>query len=287
MIILGYNQHQSFFIRERWIGKGLRALEKNPRFFFEKDAFEKIGLGKNMVQSLQHWLTSTEAAISEGTGKERVLKFTAFGEWLLKNDPALKYFDTVAMLHYNIASNEEPSSTWYWYFNEFNEELTDKEGMFNQLFEWITQRENRTVSENSIRRDIDCVLKMYSSMESPEDPEETIVSPFARLKLIQERNEIWRKQTINIENDNLLFIKYALCKYSETEEQYELSLEDIINKEKLLGKVFNMDSAEIIRALTSLENDFYYRIKFTRTNNLDIVHLPKVTLKELLDNHQS
>lgn len=267
------------------MGKGLRALKKNPRFFFEKDAFEEIGLGKNMVQSLQHWLISTESAVSKGKGKDRILEFTHFGNWLLKYDPALKYFDTVAMLHYNIVSSEEPSTTWYWYFNEFTENLTDKDLMFSQLFEWITQREKREVSENSIRRDIDCILRMYASEERPEDPEEIIVSPFSRLKLIQERTETWQKQPINISDDNLLFVKYALCKYSENENQYELALQDIINKEKLLGKVFNMDSTDIIKVLTKLENDFFYKIKFTRTNNLDVVQLPKVTLKDLLDNH--
>lgn len=282
---MGYNQHQSFFLRDRWLGKGLRALQSDPRFFFEKDAFERIGLGKNMVQSLQHWLIAVEAAESEGIGKDRILKFTPFGKWLLKNDPALKYFDTVAMLHYNITSEEEPSSTWYWYFNEYSEDITDRDNMFNHLNEWVKQRETRAVSENSIRRDVDCILRMYASEEDPEDPEEIITSPFARLQLIRERNEFWHKNEINIPDNNLLFIKYALCKYSEEENQFEISLEDIVNKEKLLGRVFNMSLAKIIKALTRLEGDFYYKIEFTRTNNLDIVHLPKITVNELLDNH--
>lgn len=285
MIILGYNQHQSFFIRERWIGKGLRALNENPRFFFEKDAFEKIGLGKNMVQSLQHWLIAIQAAVSKGIGKNRVLEFTEFGSWLLENDPALKYFDTIAILHYNLVSNEEPSTSWYWYFNEFTEDLVDKSTIFNQLSGWIKQRENRVVSENSIKRDIDCFLRMYSSEENPKDPEETIVSPFAKLQLIQEKNELWYKNSIEVPNNNLFFIKYALCKYSEMENKYEIELDELINDKKLLGKIYNMNSAEIIKSLSLLENDFYYNIKFTRTNNLDIIRLPKITLKELLDNH--
>lgn len=282
---MGYNQHQSFFLRDRWLGKGLRALQNDPRFFFRKDAFEKIGLGKNMVQSLQHWLIAVDAAESVGTGKDRILEFTSLGKWLLKNDPALKYFDTVAMLHYNIVSREEPSTTWYWYFNQFPDDITDKEDLFNELNEWVKQRDNRKVSENSIRRDVDCMLRMYASEEDPDDPEEIIASPFAKLKLISERNGTCFKGGINIPNNNLLFIKYALCKYSEEENRFEISLEDILNEEKLLGKVFNMKSSGVINALTRLENDFNYKIEFTRTNNLDIVHLPKVTVDELLENY--
>lgn len=283
--MLGYNQHQSFYIRDRWIGKGLRALKNDPKFFFRKDAFEKVGLGKNMVQSLQHWLIAIQAAESVGIGKNRVLEFTSFGEWLLKNDPALKYFDTIAMLHYNIVSREEPSTTWYWYFNEFPDEFTNKETLFNELKKWVDQREPRKVSENSIRRDVDTLLRMYASEKELEDPEEVLISPLSKLQLIIERNETWLKNSISIPNNNILFIKYALCKYSEEEERYEISVDELLNEKKLLGKVYNMNTQDIIKALTMLENDFYYKIEFTRTNNLDIVKLPKITVNELLEKH--
>jgi len=82
-----------------------------------------------------------------------------------------------------------------------------------------------------------------------------------------------------------LFIKYALCKFSEEEERYEISLEEILNERKLLGKVYNMNSVDIINALTMLENDLYYKIEFTKTNNLDIVKLPRIKVNEFLEKH--
>lgn len=282
---MGYNQHQSFYLRYRWLGKGLRALQKDPRFFFRNDAFEKIGLGKNMVQSLRHWLIAVQAAKLVGKGKNRLMEFTHFGEWLLKNDPALKYFDTVAMLHYNIVTKEEPSSSWYWYFNVFTENITDKETLFNELKKWVNKKETRNVSENSIRRDVDTFLRMYSSEDEYEDPEEVLTSPFSKLQLIRVRNDILYKNPIQIPNNNILFIKYALCKFSEEEERYEISLEEILNERKLLGKVYNMNSVDIINALTMLENDLYYKIEFTKTNNLDIVKLPRIKVNEFLEKH--
>lgn len=280
---MGYNQHQSFFLRDRWTGKGLRATYNNPRFFFEDDAFEKIGLGKNMVQSLQHWLIATESAVSNGIGKERTLDLTRFGRWILKNDPALKRFDTIAMLHYNISSNEEPSTTWYWYFNEYSETIADKKSMFKQLNGWVQERETRVVSENSIWRDIECITRMYASDEQPDDPEEVIVSPFARLNLLEEKNDMFIKREINDKTEDLLFIKYSLCKYSDETNQYEIGLDDLVNKSKLLGKVFNLKTTSIIKALSELENDDFYKITFTRTNNLDMIKLPKLTLNDFLE----
>src|SRR5690625_5190949 len=152
---MGYNQHQSFYLRDRWLGKGLRALQENERFFFLDDAFERLGLGKNMVQSLRHWLLATDCAIIDGVGKNRIMKLTSFGKWLLENDPALKYMDTIAILHYNIVSEVEPSSSWYWYFNLNNEIISDKEDLFIRLSQWVQERETRVVSENSIQRDVD------------------------------------------------------------------------------------------------------------------------------------
>jgi len=272
--IVGYNQHQSFYLRERWIGKGLRAITEDPRFLFEDDAFERLGLGKNMVQSLQHWIRATKTATDEGTGKNRVFNFTKFGEWLIKNDPALTRFDTVAMLHYNIASTDEPSSTWYWLFNEFNETIFDKETIYQSLNPWIQDRETRVVAENSIIRDIDCVTSMYSGEVQPDDPEEVITSPFSRLQLLQKVDDSYMKKEIANGNQNINFVIYTLIKYKEKTGQKEISLHDLINKKGLLGKIYNMSSNTIVQLLALLENHEFFKIKFTRTNNLDMIILP-------------
>lgn len=283
---MGYNQHQSFYLRERWLGKGLRALENNPRFFFQEDAFEKLGLGKNMVQSLRHWLIATNCAEISGIGQERRMDLTPFGNWLLQYDPALKYFDVLAILHYNIVSNDEPSSSWYWYFNLNNETILDKDLMFTRLNEWIQERETRVVSENSIKRDVDVLLNMYAGDEVLDDPEEVITSPLSKLKLIKETKNTWVKNEVLIPDNNLLFIKYSLCDYSNKHDRYELSLNEVINGEELLGKIFNMKSSTILDSLIRLENDFEYNLEFTRTNNLDYINLPNISVKELLDRHK-
>lgn len=279
---MGYNQHQSFYLRDRWLGKGLRAINKDPRFFYQDDAFEKLGLGKNMVQSLRHWLIATGCAYNDGVGKKRKMILTPFGNWVLENDPALKYADTVAMIHYNIVYKDEPSSSWFWYFNINNESMSDKENLFIRLDEWVQEKESRVVSKNSIKRDVDVLLKMYSKGEELEDPEEVISSPFSRLNLIVEKEEMWKKNEVTMPENSLLFIKYALCKYSNEKKRYELSVEEILNDSSLIGRVYNMKSSTVLNKLIQLENSKIYKINFTRTNNLDYIILPKITEEELL-----
>lgn len=263
----------------------MRALESDPKFFFRNDAFEKVGLGKNMVQSLRHWLITIEAVHQSGIGKDRTLNFTSFGKWLLKNDPSLKYMDTLAMIHYNITYSSEPSSTWYWFFNVFNETAMNKESVFNELKKWVEKRETRKVSPNSVQRDVDCLLSMYEASDEPEDPEETIFSPFSKLKLLIFDDGVWIKNKIDNISDNPLFIKYALCKYSNVNDQYEISLNEILNGPKLLGKIYHMDSNDVLDVLHQLEKDPLYTIRFTRTNNLDTIRLPYITEEELLKIH--
>ena len=283
---MGYNQHQSFFLRERWLGKGLKAIKSNPRFFFEDDAFEKLGLGKNMVQSLQHWLIAIGSAKSNGTGKNRILEITPFGNWILKNDISLKYDDSLAMIHYNLIFSEQPSTSWYWLFNIYEEDSWEKEHLFEELKEWVKINENRKVSENSLKRDIDCLLRMYSSEAESEDPEEVIVSPLARLMLLKEEDRVYRKSQININSYDYFYIKYLFCKYSNEYSVYDLSLNELVNEPNLLGKSFNLSSSEIVKILSELELDKKYKISFTRTNNLDIIKLPNITLDEFFQTHR-
>ncbi|MHA6260033.1 DUF4007 family protein [Sporosarcina sp. CAU 1771] len=281
---MGYNQHQSFFLRDRWLGKGLREIKKDPHFFFSNEAFEKIGLGKNMVQSLRHWLVAVEVVEPVGAGKNRVHEYKPLGEWILKNDPAIKHFETAALLHYSIVSKIEPSTTWFWYFNLFTETMASREDLFSELSPWIQDRETRVISENSIKRDIDCLIRMYTAVGDDKDPEEVTSSPLSKLGILREQNGVVHKIEPIIPKGSLLFVKYILLKYSEDNQQYEISLEDIIHREGLLGKAFNLSRGTIVSLLMELVDNEDFPLRFTRTNNLDMVSIPTIKPDEFLEN---
>ncbi|MFD1928854.1 DUF4007 family protein [Sporosarcina siberiensis] len=281
---MGYNQHQSFFLRERWLGKGLREIKNDPNFFFQSDAFEKIGLGKNMVQSLRYWIDATGAAKVKGTGKNRYHEFQSIGDWVLRNDPAIKHFETAALLHYTIVSNIHNSTTWYWFFNLFSESMSTREDIFVELDPWVQERETRVIAENSIKRDIDCLIRMYTAGRNFKDPEEVNASPFNKLALLKEINGTVYKVEPSIPDGSLLFVQYILLAYGFEHKQYEVSLEDIVHKEGLLGKSFNLSRSTIVGLLMKLLDDPDYPLQFTRTNNLDMVKIPEIDPEEFLRN---
>ena len=57
---MGFGQHQTFYLRQQWLTKGLTEVNKNSRFFFEPEHFEILGVGKNMAKSIRHWLNVTQ-----------------------------------------------------------------------------------------------------------------------------------------------------------------------------------------------------------------------------------
>lgn len=74
-----YGQHQSFHLRDRWISKALKSVKENSRFFYDDDSFERIGLGKNMVQSLRFWAEATKI-VDKSEGKKHLHNLSELGE---------------------------------------------------------------------------------------------------------------------------------------------------------------------------------------------------------------
>lgn len=278
---MGYNQHQSFYLRDRWLGKALRQIEKDTGFFFRDDAFERIGLGKNMVQSLRHWVKATN--VVEENSREKKQEFTTFGKVIREYDVMIKHFGTAALLHYMITKEDEPSTAWYWFFNEYEGTKTTREELFHEFVPWVQSRETRVVSENSLKRDIDCLVNMYISGGDSDDPEEVTLSPLYRLGLVREQyNTIYKEELVLPEDhESRLFLLYVLLDYAQKHEQEEISIEEILNEPGLLGRVFNLTRSTILQLLSEWEES-EYDIVFRRTNNLDVVRVPSIDPNEFL-----
>lgn len=277
---MGYNQHQSFYLRDRWLSKAIRNTIKQPSFLYEKDAFEKIGLGKNMVQSLRHWVKAT--GVMEEDRKNKSYSLTHFGEWLKEQDLIVQHFETASLLHYSLTKEKEPSSTWYWFFNIFSETVTTKEEIFRELSQWVQSIETRVVSESSLKRDVDCLIRMYTAGGNNEDPEEVTLSPLYKLGLLEERNGTLYKREPKIPRGHYSFLLYTLLVYCEYKNRYEIDIEEIIEEEGMWGKVFNLSRVTIVNILNELTLHPECPIAFIRTNNLDMLRIPRIDSNEFL-----
>jgi hypothetical protein len=282
---MGYGQHQSFYLRDRWLNKAIRHIELDERFFYDKEAFEKIGLGKNMLQSLRYWVVATRVSEEQfNSERKKVYKITDFGKLIYKYDRFLQFPESAALLHYHLASEKEPSTAWYWFFNILNDSIISKDDLLKEFVIWVNQNEEKRISERSLKRDIDCLVRLYYAGHENEDPEEVIQSPLNRLNLVKESRGVIYKQNGKIENIGYTALMYVLLKYRELNETSTITVEEIINNKGLWGKVFNMPRTTIINSLEHLSNHPIYPIIFTRTNNLDTVRIPEISSNDFLSN---
>lgn len=281
-ILMGYSQHQSFYLRDRWISKAIKSVEVNNSFFFEKDAFEKMGLGKNMVQSLKHWIIATKIYEEVRDNNQKYHQITSLGKFINEKDRAIKYFNTAGLLHHSLATNRDISTTWYWFFNVYTETSFSREDVLSELTNWVQKREKRVVSENSLKRDIDCLIKLYTSGGSAADPEEVILSPLYKLNLLEERNGVIYKKEAKMDEGNLLLVGYTLLKYMQVRNLNAISIDDLVHKEELIGKLFNMKRSSIVNLISTWTEHAEFPAVFTRTNNLDTLRLPEVSPEEFI-----
>lgn len=281
---MGYGQHQSFYLRDRWLNKAIKHVGLDERFFYDKEAFEKIGLGKNMVQSLRYWVIATKVA-EERFNEERkkVYKITEFGDILNRYDKFLQFPDSASLLHYHLSFESEPSTAWYWFFNDVNETIISKDDLLLNFINWVNENESKAVSEKSLKRDIDCLIKLYTAGNNNEDPEEVIQSPLYRLNLLKETKGIVYKVNGDPMAIGYSALMYVLLHYKELNAIKSISVEEIIHNNGLWGKIFNMNRASIINALEQLTNHPLHPLKFTRTNNLDTIRIPDINPTKFLN----
>lgn len=268
---MGFGQHQSFYLRPQWLHKGMFEVKQNPRFFYEDDHFERLGIGKNMAKSVRHWMNATNVMIDvKSIQTEQHL--TEFGLIVEQYDPHLQKNFTVGLLHYFLTTNEKIATAWYWFFNYFKEDVFDRNSVLEALEAWVKTTQDKTVSINSLKRDIDCLFLTYliKNFENA-TPEDVIKSPFEELGLIVQtlRTSYTKMPIVESKNYNLLFASLLL--YVQKHNINEISVDDLVNAPELWGKVFNLNRSTIVEAIEEMQKQF--PIIFTRTNRLDIVRI--------------
>ncbi|NMO94920.1 DUF4007 family protein [Paenibacillus lemnae] len=275
---MGYGQHQSFYLRINWLRKALKHLQEG-KVFNKVEAPEQLGLGKNMVQSLRYWVEATEVVRIE----KATLHISDFGQLLNRYDRFIELRDTASIIHLHLTDNKEPSTTWYWYFNHCIRKVATKEELLTDLISWIAQNDVKKPSESSLKRDIDCLVRLYCDKERPEDPEEVIQSPLNILGLVAEENKNVIKRSPRYSDIGTGALLYSLLRYKAVHGISVLSVDEIEKKESLWGKVYNLQRNEIIKALEELTVHPYHKIRFDRTNRLDTIHLPDVSAMRFLE----
>jgi hypothetical protein len=299
-----FAKHESFYIREGWLFKGLRAVDHDEAIFVASDAAERLGLGKNMVRSLRFWMQATGLTKEDTSSRIRTQKLTRLGRQILEKDPYLELDGTLWLIHHQLLCSEQFATAWYWFFNHFVPSSFTKQEFIERLSQWaITQSaddETESIAEGSLRKDFDCLIHTYLSErdESKKSPEDQIQSPLTALGLFQGFKEKdddldkvihrFRFQTgsaATIPPEIFLYI-LMLRQAVERPGARQVSLTSALREPMNVGRTFNIGMRAFEDIAARLEDvEASWRINLSRTGGLDQITLPRVNSDDILQEY--
>ena len=124
-----FSGHQTFAFRYGWLEKGVRAVEERPAIFSQDDALVRLGVGKNMVESIKHWCLVAQMIEEHRDDGSQAFRVSDIGKKLLLDwDPFLEDDASLWLVHWLLATNPHVGTTWQLMFGEFfRPDFTKKE----------------------------------------------------------------------------------------------------------------------------------------------------------------
>lgn len=186
-----FSGHDTFHCRQQWLSKGVKTIDNEGYTVFNKPeiAISKLGVGKNMVQSIQHWLK----AFGLINDKHEILELSK--KLFLDScefDPYLEDEGTLWLLQYKICKTNY-ASIYNLIFTEYFNDKVSLEFSESQIIQFIEKKIRdsnvREVSSNTLSSDYKVFVKSYATpTKSLKTIEDDFNSPLIELNLISQLN---------------------------------------------------------------------------------------------------
>lgn len=186
-----FSGHETFSLRVAWLPKVVAAVSqgKDP-FSNPREGMRVLGLGKNMVMSLECWGEYFDVVNRLKDGWQ----VSEFGEIIFGTngkDPFLEDQRTLWLLHWKASTNTvKPFFAWHWLVNLFQEpEFVFSEAL--KAFQFESDAQQRSLSETTLKQHLDVFLRTYVSSGSTTGqlPEDLLDCPLASLGFIRKFGE--------------------------------------------------------------------------------------------------
>lgn len=254
---LNFSGHESFHCRSLWLKKGYDYI-KSKHKFNEPDAVVDLGVGKNMVSSINYWMKSF-GIIEKDSSISKISNFI-FG----KNgvDPYLEDTATLWLLHYHLVT-KNIASIYSLAFNEFRKKRI--EFSKTQLLNFLKHKceDTKTIfNEKTIQRDIAVLLRNYVRPEKVnKNIEELFSGLFIDLDLIvqlrkfDEDERAWFK----IENKDRQDLPAEIILYgilSNSEYVDSITFDELLFGWNSVGNVFALSPKGLLEKINQLSKKY-------------------------------
>lgn len=152
-----FSGHESFICKHFWLKKGYDFINENGSFQYETAVMD-LGVGKNMVNSIEHWMKSYGLL-------DKSNSITEFSKKIFRErgglDSFIESLATIWLLHYSLIKTNR-SSLYNIFFNDFRKGRTDftKEQLLSFMKRQI-EDEAKSVNDNTLNNDISVFIRSY------------------------------------------------------------------------------------------------------------------------------
>lgn len=258
-----FARHETFHPRYGWIKKGFDAAARDTGVFLSADAHVRLGVGKNMVRAIRYWCHAFKVVEDDPTAEGRSTGScpSPFGQMLLGPqgyDPYLEDLGSLWLLHWRLL--QEPCSATAWWFTFFvhNRQDVSSRALTAELTGYVHDvHPTARAAESSLRKDANCVLRMFGEASAEKVSEESLQCPWAELRLLRPGTES-KSYTFRIGAKPGLsdaLIAAACLEYASTTTmpgQRTISLGALLNGPGSPGLAFKLNEAVLYTALESV-----------------------------------
>ncbi len=271
-----FSGHESFPCKSMWLKKGYDYIVNHNKFT-DPDAVVKLGVGKNMVQSIKFWLRAFDLLNdNEATEIARYLFDDIDGR-----DPYVEDNATLWILHYLLVETAA-SSIYHLFFVGLQREK--KEFDKDQILLFIKRKCNvpdqrNIFNENTVKKDIRVLLQNYLSPINPKSNEDYAYF-LLWLNLIRENEGKYSFNEISMEQINPLIVLFALVHIAGCDKTVSF------DKLQELSLIFCMPISSFLMIVRKLSNLYPKEISYTDNSGIrNVQFLQKLNIFEVLNRY--
>lgn len=253
-----FSGHESFVCRYGWLPKIFRAVELNSTILKDElEAMHTLGIGRNMVKSIQFWGESTGVIEPDGAGGHRAgpvgTRLMSVAGW----DPYLESHESLWLIHWWLSSYAKLGA-WSEVFGDGRLHRFDRKGLVDRL--GIRGKDKaRPLASSTLEQHAGIFIQSYLKEERNND--DTSWCPLQDLSLLTQIAGADGRVAFSVANrlpQGLTERVFATCLLDYVRQtrgsQKSIQLAEILRGDFAPGSVFCLDELTVRRFLDDLSN---------------------------------
>ncbi|MBD1395238.1 DUF4007 family protein [Mucilaginibacter glaciei] len=274
---IGFSGHETFVCRTFWLKKGYDFV-MDGRAFADEDAVVALGVGKNMVTSINFWMRGFHIMDRDQNN------ITDLGQYLFGGrDPFLEDIASLWLLHYSVVKNQKVF-IFNSFFNEFTKQRSEftKEHLIGFLKRKTESGGLRLFSEKTYESDATVFLRTYlRSHDGKADLEDETANLLIELNLLtayfKENTEGKAVQWFRLLRQDRFDLPKAVLLYAILDrfggESQTITFNELLEAPDSPGLIFSLSEKGLESQLRELAVFYHGDITFSETAGNQVLQI--------------